>query len=93
MTLKERQNLLTQITVFINNLAVDDENKAPDEPKKIDKVELLTIKECANEVNGLSECTVRQLVAQGKLPHIRSGAGKRGKILIPKTALLEYFGG
>ena len=93
MTLKEKQNLLTQITVFINNLAVDDENKAPDEPKDKIKVELLTVKECAKEVSGLSECTVRQLVAQGKLPHIRSGVGKRGKILIPKTALLDYFGG
>lgn len=93
MTLKERQNLLTQITVFINNLTVDDENKAPNEPKINDKVELLTIRECANEVSGLSECTVRQLVTQGKLPHIRSGAGKRGKILVPKAALLKYFGG
>ncbi|NDO20368.1 helix-turn-helix domain-containing protein [Lachnospiraceae bacterium MD329] len=93
MTLTEKQHLLTQITVFINNLAVDDENKAPNEPKINDKVELLTVKECAKEVSGLSECTVRQLVTQGKLPHIRSGAGKRGKILIPKAALLEYFGG
>lgn len=93
MTLKERQDLLTQIALIINNIDVDNESKAPDEPKKPDKVELLTVKECAKEVSGLSECTVRQLAAQGKLPHIRSGAGKRGKILIPKAALLEYFGG
>ncbi len=92
MTLKEKQNLLTQISVFINNLTVDNESTAPDEPKDKTKVELLTVKECAKEISGLSECAVRQLVAQGKLPHIRSGAGKRGKILIPKTALLDYFG-
>lgn len=93
MTLKERQNLLTQITVFINNLSVEDETMAPTESKAAEKIELLTIKECAEAVNGLSEHTVRQLIAQGKLPHIRTGAGKRGKILIPKAALLEYFGG
>ena len=91
MTLKERQNLLTQITVIINNMAVD-EDKTKNESHS-GKVELLTVKECAEAVGGLSECTVRQLVAQNRLPHIRSGAGKRGKILIPKAALLEYFGG
>ena len=93
MTLKEKQNLLSQITVFINNITVDDENKAPTEPKAAEKIELLTIKECAETVNGLSEHTVRQLIAQGKLPYIRTGAGKRGKILVSKAALLEYFGG
>ena len=93
MTLNEKHNLLTKIAFFINSLDVDDENKPQDAPKRDDKVELLTVRECAEFVNGLSECTVRQLVAQGKLPHIRSGAGKRGKILIPKSALLEYFGG
>ena len=93
MTLNEKQNLLTQIAFFINSLDVDEEHKPQDVPKRDDKVELLTVRECARAVSGLSECTVRQLVAQGKLPHIRSGAGKRGKILIPKSALLEYFGG
>lgn len=92
MTLKERQNLLNQITVIINNMAVDDEDKPTNESHS-GKVELLTVKECAEIVGGLSECTVRQLVAQNRLPHIRSGAGKRGKILIPKAALIEYFGG
>ncbi|MCM1276815.1 MAG: helix-turn-helix domain-containing protein [Lachnospiraceae bacterium] len=55
------------------------------------QIEMLTIKECAQQVSGLSEHTVRQLVLQNKLPHIRTGQGKRGKILIPKSALLEYL--
>lgn len=93
MTSNEKQNLLTQIAFFINSLDADDGSKANETPKCNDKVELLTVKECARAVGGLSECTVRQLVAQGKLPHIRSGVGKRGKILIPRSALLEYFGG
>lgn len=93
MTLKEKQNLLTQITVFINNLSVEDDTKAPTEPKTTDKIELLTIKECAQTIDGLSECTVRQLVAQNKIPYIRTGAGKRGKILVAKSVLLDYFRG
>ena len=91
MTAQERQNLLNQITVIINNMAVDGE--MVEKPRERGKVELLTVKECAEAVGGLSECTVRQLVAQNRLPYIRSGVGKRGKILIPKAALLEYFGG
>ena len=56
-------------------------------------VEMLTIKECSETVKGLSEHTVRQLVAQDKIPYIRTGQGKRGKILISRSALLEYLGG
>lgn len=56
-----------------------------------DTIEMLTIKECAQAVHGLSEHTVRQLVAQNKIPYIRTGQGKRGKILINKQALLNYL--
>lgn len=54
-------------------------------------IEMLTIKECAQTVHGLSEHTIRQLVAQNKIPYIRTGQGKRGKILINKRALLDYL--
>lgn len=54
-------------------------------------IEMLTIKECAQKVHGLSEHTVRQLVAQNKISYIRTGQGKRGKILINKQALLNYL--
>ncbi len=54
---------------------------------------MLTIKECTEVVRGLSEHTIRQLITQDKLPHIRTGQGKRGKILVSKTALLNYIGG
>lgn len=56
-----------------------------------DTIEMLTIKECTQTVHGLSEHTVRQLVAQNKIPYIRTGQGKRGKILINKRALLDYL--
>lgn len=92
MTLKEKENLISQFIVFINNIPSETDTQIPAIAQN-ERLELLTVKECAEAVGGLSECTVRQLVAQGRLPHIRSGAGKRGKILIPKAALLEYFGG
>ncbi len=56
-------------------------------------IEMLTIKECTKAVKGLTERTVRQLVVQEKIPFIRTGQGKRGKILVSKVGLLEYLGG
>lgn len=56
-------------------------------------VEMLTIKECTEAVKGLNEYTVRQLVLRKELPSIRTGQGKRGKILVPKAALMAYFTG
>ncbi len=53
---------------------------------------MLTVKECAALVNGLSEHTVRQLVVQDKVAYVRSGSGVRGKILVSKASLLKYLG-
>ena len=47
----------------------------------------------AEAVKGLNEYTVRQLIARKEIPSIRTGQGKRGKILVPKAALLRYFVG
>ena len=57
----------------------------------LQKVELLTIKEWAELIDGLSEHTVRQLVKQGKVKSIRTGVGKNGKILINKADFITYF--
>ena len=54
-------------------------------------LEMLTLKECADVVKGISEHTLRLLVTQGKIPSIRTGEGKRGKILVSKSALVSYF--
>ena len=91
MTTLERQRLISAITTAIENV-FDGENKS--EVEQQDKpTEMLTIHEAAQTVKGLSEHTVRQLVAQGKVPSIRTGAGVNGKILIPKAALLDYLNG
>ena len=56
-------------------------------------MEMLTIKESAALISGLSEHTVRQLVRQGKVKSVRTGAGRNGKILVNKADLVEYFQG
>ena len=58
---------------------------------KDDSVELLTVKECTQVANGLSEHAVRQLVNQNKIPYIRIGKSRCGKILIAKKDLLSYL--
>lgn len=90
----KKQEIIMQISALLAQLI--DTPETPPEPKTeaAEKpIEMLTIKECTDVVKGLSEHTVRQLVAQDKIPYIRTGQGKRGKILISKTALLTYFGG
>jgi hypothetical protein len=54
--------------------------------------EMLTIKECVKAVHGVSENSIRQIVAQGKVKSVRAGEGKNGKILVNKADLLAYFG-
>ena len=62
-------------------------------PVSSQPTEMLTIKEAAATVKGVSEHTIRKLVSQGKVKYIRTGEGERGKILISKQSLLAYFGG
>ena len=92
MTIAEKQELISCVKNYLNEII----KVEPEKPKEIPpnkKVEMLTIKECTQAVEGISEHTIRQLVAQGKLPSVRAGTGQNGKILISKAALLEYFVG
>ncbi len=92
MTQNEKQKLIAEIVSLLQTKILEDtESSVKPEKREASKVEMLTIKECAYAVKGLSEHTVRQLVAQGKIPFIRTGQGKRGKILISKSDLLDYF--
>ena len=91
MTYRNKQELIKQVVDLLDAM-IEVEEQTPDVPSKNNApMEMLTIKECTREVAGLSEHTVRQLVLQNKVPHIRTGQGKRGKILVPKSALLEYL--
>lgn len=92
MTMRNKQELIKQVVALLNTMIEVDEERQPTAvPLSDAPIEMLTIKECAQQINGLSEHTVRQLVLQNKIPHIRTGQGKCGKILIPKSVLLDYL--
>ena len=93
MTTNSKQELISKIVTLLNELIDIEEKSSTKSPKPDEKIEMLTIKECTELVKGLSEHTVRQLVAQDKIPYVRAGKGKNGKILIAKSTLLAYFGG
>ena len=93
MTTTQKKEIVDNILELLIQLTEDGENSAPQTTKAptTDKVEMLTIKESAALISGLSEHTVRQLVAQNKIKYIRTGEGVRGKILVNKADLLDYF--
>ena len=86
---QERKNAIVDDIMALLIQLTDEETTQETTRKK--SVEMLTIKECTQAVKGLSEHTVRQLVAQNKVKYIRTGQGKRGKILINKEELLKVF--
>lgn len=95
MTMKNKQELIAQVVALLSAM-IEVEEFSPQitmNENKSQPIEMLTVKECTEAIKGLSEHTVRQLVAQDKLPYIRTGQWQHGKILISKTALLSYFGG
>lgn len=59
--------------------------------KQQSPIEMLTIKECAKLIPGLSVHSVRKLVHQDKIKSIRAGEGMRGKYLINKDSLIDYL--
>lgn len=93
MTLKQKNNLIAEIIALLEkSIVADDESPKPQVRTAQSKPpEMLTVKECSQIISGLSEHTVRQWVAQGLIPYIRTSKGKRGKILISKSALLNFL--
>ena len=91
MTKAKKQEILAKVTSLLSKLLDDDE---PLEESAVEHpVELLTIKECTQEIRGLNEFTIRQLIARNEIPFVRAGQGKNGKILIPKASLIAYLNG
>ena len=81
-----------QIAELLRQLITTDEPAPAKGENKPSMPEMLTVKECAALVPGLSEHTVRMLVKQDKVKYIRCGAGERGKILVSKDSLLKCLG-
>ena len=95
MTTTKKKKIVDNILELLIQLTEDEENSVPQAIKApaSNKVEMLTIKESAELISGLSEHTVRQLVKQGKVKSVRTGEGRNGKILVNKADLVEYFQG
>lgn len=93
MTNAKREEIIAAMSSLLEQLVENEPTKAEPTDATPEKVEMLTIKECTEAVKGLNEYTVRQLIARKEIPSIRTGQGKRGKILVPKAALLRYFVG
>lgn len=74
MTLTQKKDLITQITGLLEKLIEVEPIEVTMQPEPaIDKpLEMLTVKECAALVDGLSENTVRQLCSQDKIAHVRA---------------------
>ena len=94
MTLTQKNELINRITSMLDKLIeVEPTETTPAVEPSTDKpLEMLTVKESAALVDGLSEHTVRMLCSQDKIAHVRAGAGRKGKILVSKVSLLKYLG-
>lgn len=93
MNIKNKQEVIMQLIATLTAMLTEEERTndvVSAEIEKEEKVEFITIKQSVEVVSGISEHTIRQLVAQKKVKFIRTGQGKRGKILINKSSLLAY---
>ena len=90
MERKMRNQILDEIMELVAKLRDEESVSPPTTPKPM---EMLTVKEAAALVKGVSEHTIRKLVSQNKVHYIRTGEGERGKILISKESLLDYLNG
>lgn len=94
MNTTQKKEIVDNILELLIQLAEDGDNTvttAATPSVSPEKVEMLTIKECTEVIQGLSEHTVRQLVKQDKVKAVRTGEGRNGKILVNKADLLAYF--
>lgn len=92
MSNTEKKKIVDEIFDLLIQLTDDGAEAPATSRESVTKpVEMLTIKECTEVIQGLSEHTVRQLVAQEKIKSVRTGEGKRGKILVNKAELVAYF--
>jgi phenylpyruvate tautomerase PptA (4-oxalocrotonate tautomerase family) len=92
LTTKQKNELIAAVTALLEKMIPVEEDTPTITVSKPVLPEMLTIKECAALVSGLTEHTVRMLVKQDKVKYIRCGQGARGKILVSKENLLKYLG-
>lgn len=89
---KDNIEIVRKIIDLLNQLLASEETDQEEiKTDMSETIEMLTVKDCTEAVKGLSEYTVRQLTKSCKLPFIRTGKGRHGKILINKSDLLDCF--
>ena len=99
MTIAEKREIVNTIINLLLQLTAEEEvQEQPATSSKPVKapaqsVRMLTIKECTALIEGISEHSIRMLIAQGKIKAFRTGEGVRGKYLVNKESLLSYFRG
>lgn len=86
-----KKEIIEEIIILITMLAQDNEENKTPPPSESPPIELLTVKECTELIQGLTEHHLRRLLAEGKIPYISTGEGKRSKKLINKADLINYF--
>ncbi len=92
MTLLEKQEILSKFSRILD--AYIDAPKSLATVSECENIpELLTIKECTEKFKGLTDNTIRQLIARKEVPAVRTGEGKRGKLLVEKNALIRFLSG
>lgn len=87
MTKQEKDDILRGLAMILEGLV-----EVPAAPKP-ERCRMLTVRECVKEAQGLSEHTIRLLIRRGEIPALRTGEGKRGKLLVPYSALINYLEG
>ncbi|SDA20216.1 DNA binding domain-containing protein, excisionase family [Ruminococcus sp. YE71] len=92
MTIKQKREIIAAVSALLEKMISVEDDTPTITVSKPALPEMLTVKECAALVTGLTEHTVRMLVKQGKVKYIRCGQGTRGKILVSKDSLLKYLG-
>jgi len=92
LTIKQKNELIAAVTALLEKMIPVEDDTPFITVSKPELPEMLTIKECAALVSGLTEHTVRMLVKHDKVKYIRCGQGARGKILVSKDSLLKYLG-
>ena len=92
MTIKQKREIIAAVSALLEKMIPIEEATPTITVSKPALPEMLTVKECAALITGLTEHTVRMLVKQGKVRYIRCGQGSRGKILVSKDSLLKYLG-
>jgi hypothetical protein len=93
LKINQKNELIVAVTALLEKMIpIEQEPPSMPTPFAGEPLKMLTVKECAALVSGLTEHTVRMLVKQNKVKYIRCGQGAHGKILVSKESLLKYLG-